>query len=144
MNQVLKNFLIVLVIVISWSIGTGAGIYYEKQLLALSLEKAEKLSKDLGSQVIRSTIAFGVVSNISGKTITLVSGKDSLAITIKTDAQILLLVSTLDETGKAINIQQKGVFSDIKKDSKVNVSVKFLANGQAEGSLVTIFPVTPK
>lgn len=143
MNQVLKISLIVIIILISWSIGAGTGIFYEKQLLAPSLNKAEKVASDLRSKVIGSITAYGKITNISGRTLTIMAtadNKDILQITIKNDAPVFAIASQNDSAGKTTtNAQQKSEFKDLKTGDNVAVSIKLLANNQLEGQSVIIF-----
>lgn len=134
-----KNLVIFAVIgLVIFIVGGGLGILYQSKNPAqvVKIQAVQTLS----SKVIPSITAFGQVSNIDGKNITLSFGGDSLTIKIRDDAQVYLpATSTTDKNGKpVISPQQTAQFSDIKKGENVSVNLKLLPDGQLEGQLVII------
>lgn len=147
-----KNLIIVIVLIVV-GLGLLAGGYFggilyqqEKNKPELEklerLEKAEKTVKAVSSKVVASVVAFGEVTKISNKTITLTYGGESLEIRVKEDAQIYSFEAlTPPKQGiTAMPEQKKAEFSDIKVGSQVNAIIKILQDGQIEGLSVIIFP----
>jgi len=110
------------------------------------LNKAADILKVLSSlKVIPSVIAFGEVTKISNRTVTLTYGTENLAIRIKEDAKISSYnMPAPNDKGEQIISdipgQKNAEFKDIKIGDKLNVSLKILPDGEIEGLSVIIFP----
>ena len=146
-----KNLIILSVIagVVIFVLGGGLGVFYQTQKGLLQTEKVqtkvqtmETVIKSLSSKVIPSIIAYGEVTNIEGRNITLSYGGESLTIKIKDDSQIFSFVKTasLKKGEPAVTSQQKVDFKTIKKGDNLNISVKLLPDGQLESQSVIILP----
>jgi len=139
-----KNIIILAVVggVLCLAIGGGLGYFYQLQNGTLPPAESKKVEavNTLSSKVIPSITAFGQVTNISGRDITLTFGGDSLTIKIKEDAPIYLpATATKDKDGNSVtSAQQTAKFSDIKVGDNASVNLKLLATGQIEGQLVII------
>lgn len=138
-----KNLtVLVIVAILFFVVGGGLGIAY--QIKKDSLTPKEKVQVEsankLSSKVIPSITAFGEVSNITGKNITLTFGGDSLVIKIRDDAQIYLpATNSTDKNGKAVALPQRAAkFSDIKTGDSLSINLKLLPDGQIEGQMVII------
>ncbi len=146
-NKILTIVICVIVGAVLFS-GTGyfVGVSLEKeksQSRIETLEKQTNITEMLGSsKIINSVIAFGKVSKVSGRTVTLASGLEKLAIDIKEDAQIYLMTAptSVDGNISGIPTQRTAVFGEIKVGDNINVNVKILSNGSAEGLGVIILP----
>jgi hypothetical protein len=139
-----KKNLIILIILgfIIFILGGGLGILYQQQKEVLPSKDILKVQavQTLSSKVIPSIAAFGTVTNISGRNLTLVSGNDSLTVKISDGAQIFLpATTTTDKNGKVVTSPQQAVsFSEIKNGNNVSVNLKLLPDGQIEGQMVSI------
>jgi len=115
-------------------LGGGLGIFYQSQKDVLqSPEGNSKLKavQVLSSKVIPSITAYGQISNIDGRNITLTFGGDSLNVKINDDAIVYLPSSESSP-------QQIAKFEDIKKGDNVSVNLRLLPDGQIEGQMVII------
>jgi len=145
--------IIVIIVLIGGAILLGAGylagVSLEKERTAPDLEKLEKLEKInnvLNSfnslKVIPSIVAFGEVTEISGRTVTLTYGAENLPIKIKENAKISSLTALVPdvEGGQVVPEQKTVEFKDIKIGDNLNVSLRLLPEGELEGLSVIIFP----
>ncbi len=143
-----KKISIILFVIgaIFFVLGGGLGILYQSQkdvpLPPKEIVKIEAV-QILSSKVIPSITAFGQVTNIEGKNITLTFGGDSLKVKVRDDAQFYLpATTTKDKDNKPIiSPQQTAKFSDIKIGNNVSVNLKLLPDGQIEGQVVIILGV---
>lgn len=130
-----KKFLVILiaVAVLFFIIGGALGFFYQAQKIASQPDNTVKINavKTLSSRVIPSITAYGAISNISGRNLTLTFGGESLTVKIKDDAQIFL-------PSTATASQQTARFADIKKGDNASVNLKLLPDGQIEGDVVII------
>lgn len=138
-----KNLVILIIVaVLFFTLGGGLTIFYQMQSGFVSPKEAPKITavQNLSSKVIPSITAYGQVSKIEGRDITLTLGGDSLKIKINNNAQVFLpSSSTIDKDGKTVNApQQIAKFSDIKIGDNVSVNLKLLPDGQIEGAMVVI------
>ena len=128
-------------------LGAGylAGISLEKEKTKSQLEKLERATSALNSlsssKVIPSIVAFGEVTKISGRTITLTYGTENLPIRIKEDAKIYSFNTPTpgQETPLTGPIQTESTFEAIKAGDNLNISVKVSPDGELEGLSVIIF-----
>jgi len=138
-----KKFIIIVLIfaVMFFTGGVLTGFAWQSVVNAgAKLPQKAAAVQTLSSKIIPSITAFGNVSKIDGRKITLSYQGDSLAINIKEGAEVYLPSKTVnDANGKAQTIPQKQVsFEDIKVGQNVSVNIKLLADGQMEGQMVII------
>ena len=133
-----KAILVVFVIIgiIIFAVGVTLGIFYQIQKDAPELLKAAALEK-LSSAVVPSIVAYGQVTSISGSEITLSNAGDSLTIFIASDANVSSF-----STNQGSPLEQKVGFAEIKTGDYVNISVKLSSDGQMEGDVVIILPLS--
>lgn len=125
-----SSFISLLVVgVILFLVGAGVGVYYQMQKGSFG----DAAVRALSSKVIPSIVAYGQVTNISGRNITLSHNGDSLTIPVATDAQVSSFASGL-------TAEQDVGFGDVKKGDYINISVKLSADGSMEGRAVIILP----
>lgn len=129
-----KNLILIIIGALFFlTLGGGLGILYQQQKEILPVKETPKTQavQTLSSKVIPSITAFGQVSNIDGRNLTLTFGGDNLTIKINDSAQIYLPATKT-------SAQQTAQFSDIKKGDNVSVNVKLLSDGQMDGQMVVI------
>jgi hypothetical protein len=146
-----KKILIILIVagVVIFVVGGGIGVAYQKQTSGTIQNntadvKLVNLAKIIKSTPISSIMAFGAVTKISGKTITLLYKKENINIKIRDGAKIFKLVQAKDANGKMTSTQKPAVFGDIKVGDNLNVGVKIASSNTLEGSSVVIFPAPAK
>jgi hypothetical protein len=105
------------------------------------VEKDAKLQtaiNALSSGMVVSAVAQGNVTKISGKTLTLTSGTDSMDILIADNAQIF----SFAPSGTASNAATptKVNFLSIKTGDQLNVNIQVSASGDIQGTSVLIIP----
>ena len=124
-------------------LGGGMGIFYQTQKAVVPPKEVPKVEavQKLSSKVIPSITAYGTITNIDGRNVTLTFGGDSLTVKIWNDAKIYLpATSTKDSKGNTVVLpQQTAKFADIKKGDNVSIILKLLPDGQIEGQLVIIY-----
>ncbi len=104
--------------------------------------------KVLSSKVIPLIAAYGTVTKIDGKNITLSYQTDSIIISIRDDAKIysLVLDNSIAKPGIVQNQDKKSStskqidFKDIKIGDNLNVDIKVLPNGQVKGFSAVALP----
>lgn len=137
--------IILLVVAILFVLIAGAGIviFYQSQLAVspqsqVSSAQVDKMSaviQLLSSKTIPSIVAYGQVTKINGKNITLTNSGDSLNVKIRDDAQIYSFTQSATAP-----VQQKAAFQDIKTGVNINISLKLLPDATLEGVSVIILP----
>jgi hypothetical protein len=143
MNKPIAIFISIIVLLLVFVLGGGIGILYQTRKDAPLLEKAaqsEGVIKNLSSKTVLSIVAYGQVTNIQGRDITLTYAGDTLTVRIKENSMIYSLVtpSTTQKGAAAAPTQQKAEFKDIKKGDNLNVTLRLLPDGQLEASVVMI------
>ena len=130
--------------VVFLGVGYLGGVAIEKQKvspqleqLVEQLEKVAKTIKALSSKTVTSIVVFGEVTKISGRTITVTYGTESIDIPIKENAQIFSLENLV---GESVIPQKKIEFEEIKEGNNLNVSINVLPTGELEGIAVVVFP----
>jgi hypothetical protein len=133
-----KSNLIILVIIgiVFFIVGGGLGIFYQTQKDASQINGAKSI-KALSSKVIPSIVAYGKVTDINGRDITIFYNGESLTIPVSQDAQVSSFSQANGQTGST---QQKTSFDQIKKGNYINISIKVLPDGNIEGNMVIILP----
>ena len=128
---------LIIVGVVLFVAGGVVGIFYQIQKDAPQALKAET-TNSLASAVIPSIVAYGNVTRIEGRNITLSNSGDSLAVDVKDGAQV---ISFTNGAGSATGpVQQVASFNDVKVGSTINISVKVLPDGQLRGETIIILP----
>jgi hypothetical protein len=137
-----KIILLVVVILVIFLIGGGAGIMYQAQKSVLpqsaSSQGTPPVLKQLSSKVFPLITASGKVADVSGRNITVSFSGDSTTIKIKDGAPVY----SFGIDSKGVSQQQLSDFSQIKKESNINISCKLLADGTLEGQAVVILPAS--
>ncbi len=121
--------------ILIFALGIGLGIIYQAQNKA-QIKKNEAV-KSLSSKTISSLTAYGKVSKIEGKNITLSSLGDNLAVPMADSAKVY---SFNDNSGNNSAPQKAVSFEDIKVGDSVNITMKLLQDGQMQGLMVVILP----
>jgi len=100
--------------------------------------QASQIVKNLSSGVIVSTLAYGQVSNISGKNVTLTSGDSSLAIPFTDSTQVYTIVPPT--SGGQGGSNQASDFSQIQVGQNLSVNIKILPDGslQAVSAFISV------
>ncbi len=128
--------------VVIFVLGGGLGISYQAQKSGTSgSSNSDAVVKTLSSKVVPSIIAYGEVTNIQGKNITLSYGSDSIIIPVNDDSQIFSFGQSADT--KTPPVQKKVTFAEIKKGDSLNVNLKLLSDGTIQGTSVVILPNIP-
>lgn len=136
-----KIILSIVVILIVFLIGGGAGIMYQAQKTITPTTQVQTIPpivKQLSSKVVPSIAVYGKVTDINGRNVTVSYDTDNITIKIKDGAPVVSFVTD----SKGVSKQQTSDFSQIKKDSNINISCKFLSDGTLEGETVIILPAT--
>lgn len=133
-----KNLItLVVVAVLALIVGGVLGMSMQAQKDAPQIQKAEKFEstiKSLSSKIVPSIMAYGQVSNINGRDLTIVYGTESLTINIKDDATIQ---SFVPPSNGSAPIQQKVEINALKNGDSVNIGLE-LVDGKLIGKSVVI------
>lgn len=139
-----NKVLMLVVVIVCLVLGAVAGMYLPALVSpqAKNSVKIEAAVKDLSSKVIPSIVAYGKVTKISGKNITLAFGGDSVVIPVGEKSTVYSLAVPAGQAGSPT--QQKVEFSQIKVGDNLNISLKLSSDGKLEGQSVIILPATKK
>ncbi len=102
--------------------------------------------KDLSSKVIPSIAAYGQVSKIDGKNLTLTYQGDSVVVLVRDDAKIFAFTTVAPATGTNPKTPTPAptskpiTFQEIKMNDNVTVNFKVTPLGVLEGSSVVVLP----
>ncbi len=127
-------------------LGGGLGVFYQTQKDALKIQEAEKKSaavKSLSSDLVPSIVAYGEVSAIDGRNVTLFYNGKSMQIEINKDATVYSFSPSSGDEKEPLSSQQQVKISDIKKGDRLNVTIKLLPDGSLEGQMVIILGSAP-
>jgi hypothetical protein len=136
---------LIILVIIFLIVGAVLGAAYKGVLDAPKMKKIavmEPTIKGLSSKVVPSIVAYGQVTNISGRNITLTYSQETLTIKVSNTANIYSF--SAPKAGSTTPTQQKASFSDIKKGDNLNINLKVSANGALEGQSVIILPSATK
>lgn len=128
-----NTIILVLIGAVLFSVGGGLGIIYQSQ----KNYSEENIFKALSSEVVSSIVAYGEVTEINGRNITLIFNNDSFTIYISEKAKIYSFKQTDDQESSS---KKELEFNQIKKGDILNVSMKIYSDGTIEGSNVFILP----
>jgi hypothetical protein len=125
-------------------LGGGTGVFYQSQKCPLNIENTtdktaifEKAVKDLSSKTIYFIVAYGDVTDIQGRDITINNNGENLTIKIKEDAKITSFkVPAVGETSSDTETPAK--FEDIKNGNNLRISLRVFSDGQITGDSVII------
>lgn len=104
-----------------------------------AVKKAEAVN-NLSSKVITSITAYGKITKIDGKKITLSNLGEDLSILMQDKAKIYSF--NVSEKSNVAPTQKEVGFGDVKVGDSVNVVMKLLSDGQMQGSSLIILPVS--
>jgi len=136
----MKKETIVLIIVglVAFVIGGGLGIYIQSQEFMSGANNIKKIIEVTQSKkVIPSIPARGQITNVFGRTITLIYAGESLAIPINKTAKITSMAAGV---GTSFSQTKDILISDIKVGDAANISLNILQDGTIEGESVVVFP----
>jgi hypothetical protein len=100
--------------------------------------KYEATVKALSSKVVPSIIAYGQVTKIENKNITLTYNKETLTVPVMESANVYSFVPAEAGSKTTAPTQKKSTFSEIKVGDSLNITVKLSADGVLEGQSVII------
>jgi len=135
-----KTTVIILItaVLVSLVLGAGLGIFYQMQKDSPKIQAGEKMSetiKNLSSGMVPSIVAYGEVSAINGKNITLGYSGKSMQIEISKTAKIYSAVPNTETKTTALPTVK---FSDIKIGDRLNITMTVSQEGQLQGQSVII------
>lgn len=137
-----KNLTIIIIVaVVAIVVGGVLGMSMQSAKDASSVSMASKLQpavKTLSSKVVPSIVAYGQVSDMQGRNITLNYGGDSITVPIAENSNVYSFVAPVAGSKTTTPTQQKVQFAEIKKGDSLNVSLKLLPDGTIQGQNVII------
>ena len=140
------NIIILLVVagLIISAVSVGVGIFYQSKKDNSEIQKTpvdvNNLLKSLSSNIINAVSAYGGVTNIEGRDITLSYGGSSLTINVAENTAITEFAPTVPGSNQGIPKNLK--FSDIKKGDNVNIALKIMPDGSLSAQTVLVFANT--
>lgn len=125
MNKKEINVVILLIVVglIIFAAGAGLGIFYQNKKNTSQLQEAEKISaeiKSLSSDIVTAVAAYGKVTAINGRDVTLSYNGKTLTINVAEN----IPVTSLQAGSKNLK------FSDIKQGDNLNIALKIAEDGK--------------
>jgi len=133
MNIASNLVLVLILIVAAGIIGGLSGALFQTYHYALQIQKAQTLDM-LSSKAVESIMAFGEVTNVSGRTVTLAFGEgQNLKVYIKEAAKIF---SRAMVDKKITAVEKK--FEDIKNGVNLNMPITVSATGRLEAGAAVI------
>jgi hypothetical protein len=143
----IKGIIIAIILgILIFGAGFGASMLYKNPssttLTQNQMQGQQQLSetiKELSSRVIPSIAAYGTVTNIDGRNISLRYQGDSIVISVMPDAKIYSYTpSATGSNAKSLTTQVD--FSKIKVGDNLSVNLKVIPTGQIEGLSVIVLP----
>lgn len=122
------------------ALGVSLGVSYQTQQASISspqldqLEKTTAAVKFLSSKTVPSIVAYGQVTKIEGRDITLFYSGDSIKVSMEENSLIYSFVN--DSQGKPT--QKQVELKEIKVGDNLNITLKLLPDGQLQGQSVFI------
>ena len=123
-------------------LGGGIGFLYKTLQISPQIKKTTEIIKALSSKTVLSTVAYGQVSKIEGKDISLSYNGDSIKISMAEKAPVYSFVDSAE-----IPNQKKVDFKEIKVGDNLNITIKLFPDGQIQGQSALILlsnKVNPK
>ena len=147
MEKSLLVGLIILIVLVVFILGAGIGIFYQTQKDITGINNIRDTSEKLSSKVIPPIIAYGRVTKIDGKNITLNFSGENLIAKMDDNAQIFKFSSPSSSTkdSQPSSTRQETKFENIKVGDNLNITFKVLSDGTLLGQSVSIlnsFPAT--
>lgn len=128
-----SNLVVLLVVaVLFFLIGGAVGMFFQAQKDGPQLTKAGAFDV-LSSKVVASVVAYGKVTAISGRSLTLSFNGSEMVVPVAENAPIYAFP-------QGSTTQQKAAFADIKAGNNVNVNLRVSPNGAIEGQTVIVLP----
>ena len=131
-----KKILLSTVPIIIALIGGGViGMYFQFQKDSFEIDKGKKMAavlNSLSSRAVPSVVAFGSVSKIDGRSITLTYGGENITINISDDVKIY---------SSSGNEQAIAPFEIIKVGDNLSINIKVIPEGQLQGQSIIILSV---
>jgi len=127
--------LLIVVILVVFLIGGGLGILYQAKKDSAKIQEAEKIFaeiKNLSSDIVASVSAFGKVSAINGRDITISYVGKMLTINVEEGVKI---TSFIPSKGGG---QQNLKFSEIKLGDNLNIGFKINENGKLTAQTILV------
>ncbi len=140
MNKLLSLLLILIMGILLVVGGFMAGLFLQKQRLAPRLGKASDLINLTQSPVISSITASGKVTGISGRTIILQEGEETLDIPISKEARIVSLTFSETEAGVMLPERKEIELTDIKEGEDANITLDISESAELKGVSVIVLP----
>jgi hypothetical protein len=146
MEKATAIFLSVVVLLIVFVLGAGAGVFYQTQQNVSQSNTNQIMPpviSQLHSKVIRAVSASGKVTSIFGKTIALTNAGENLTIKVNDNAQIYSYVpASTSKNGTTIPAGQKKLaFSDIKIGDNLSLDLRILPDNTLECTSIFIVNV---
>ncbi len=146
-----KNIILSLVFgILIFVIGAGLGVLYKSQPTTtqdnVAVQNMPASIKTLSSKVVSAISAYGKITKISDRSITLSNENDSATIEVASDAKIYSLSVTTPIKGKPPVSTSKPIdFTKVAVGDTVSVNLKVLSGGllQAFSVIVLPAPATP-
>jgi len=128
-----KTISIVLISGLLFSVlGAGVGFLYK----TLQISPQLTVIKTLSSKTVPSMVAYGQVSKIEGRDITLSYSGDNINISMEENSPVY---SFVNDSAKRDN-QKKMELKDIKIGDNLNIAIRLLPDGRIQGQSVFILP----
>ena len=124
--------LLIVIGVVIFFVGAGLGILYQSG-------KDQKISaeiKTLSSDIVTTVTAYGKVTAINGRDLTISYNNQTLTINIPQNVDVTAFVPI---NGSIQGSPVAKTFSDIKKGDNLNIALKIGANGELTAQTVIIF-----
>lgn len=126
-----KNQLVIFIVVAIVLFLLGGILGFVLQKTSGTQPAKNQAVNSLSSKVVSSIMAYGKVTSITGRNITLTYLGDTLSIPIVSGASVFSFVKS---------VQQTVAFESIKIGDNLNVSINLLPTGQLEGYRIVVQP----
>lgn len=128
-----KKYLVI-IIIIAFVLGAGAGILFQAQRNSPKLIAGEKLVKDLSSKTVSAITVYGQITKIEGRILTIDYSGSGIKVAMSSGADIYSFAN--DKDAKAM--QKKIDFNEIKNGDNVSIAAKLLPDGKLEGQSLVV------
>ena len=135
MNSKNSNLIILVIAgIFIFVIGSSLGFFYKiKTSMPNASVDTTNLIGQLSLKTVPTILAFGQVSKIQGRNITLSFNGDTMTVPVGDSAQVR-------SANSSTNAQQNAQFGDVKVGQTININLKVLSDGSLEGISVFIMP----
>lgn len=114
--------------------GIGFGIFYQQQKDLIGENNSKNTLKALSSKSIASIIAYGQLTKIDGRDVTISYLGDSMNIFIEDGCKIYLI----GESAGGQSEKKEISFEEIKIGNHLNITIKIMPDGQIIGQSILI------